>query len=105
MRKQRTHLSFIHVCGLDVIHDVNMHIIQHNVDACVRSSWLVVYHIAKDDTRLGRGHLDRRLDVMEGVWSERVRCGTFNKLEIAESCELDRQVLERVVGLVDNENV
>lgn len=82
-----------------------MNVIQHDVDARIRSAGLVVDHVAKDDTRLGRRDLDGCLDIVECVWAKRMRCGTLDKFEIAEGSEFDGQVLQRIVCLVDDQDV
>jgi hypothetical protein len=101
----KTHLSFIHIRGLDVIHNINMNVIQHDISTGIRAAGSIVDHVSENDTGLGRRNLDGGLDVMECVRAKRVRRGTLHKLQVTESSELDSQVLKRLTRLVDNEYI
>lgn len=50
-------------------------------------------------------HLDRGLYALEAVRSNRVYGRPFDKLEVAESCEVEAKVLQGVGGLVDEEYI
>ena len=48
--------------GDDVIHDINVHVVQHD-DITIGASGLV-HDVAEDDSRFGRAHLDARSQVV-----------------------------------------
>jgi hypothetical protein len=42
---------------------------------------------------------------VEGVWTKGMRGGSLYQLEITQSSKVDCEILERLGGLVDNEDV
>jgi hypothetical protein len=87
-------LAFRAVRGVDVIQDIDVHVIQNDIVAIARS-WTVVEDIAEDDACFRRGHFDSGFNALEGVRSERVLKRSLDKLQVAQSSELDRHVLQR----------
>jgi len=54
------------LCRLDVVHDVDMHVVQDD-HVGVDALFAFVKHVAEDDTGVGRRNLDGRLQVDEVV--------------------------------------
>lgn len=50
-------------------------------------------------------HLDRSLDALERMRSECVRRRSLDELQVAQCRKLDREVLQRLVCLIDDEHV
>lgn len=99
-------------CRLDVVHDIDVDVVEDYAGRLGRSGRRLgvlvlrfVDDVAKDDAGLGRGDFDCCLDALEGVGAQGVARGTLDQLEVAERCEFDAQVLERLRGLVDDEDV
>lgn len=110
----------------DVIQNVNVYIIENN-SVTVGVGRAIVKDVAKDHTCFGgrnlssvpdistttlplyrpspNTHLDSRFDTLERVRSERMSCRSLDKLEIAQRRKLDRQVLQSLARLVDNQHV
>lgn len=98
-------LSLVAVSGLDVVHDVDVNVVEHDRRADLADSLPVVNDVSKDDSRFRRRDLDGCFDGVEGVRTEGVGCWTFDELEVSEGGELDREVLEGFRGLVDDEDL
>lgn len=98
-------LSLVAVSGLDVVHDVDVNVVEHDRRRNLADSLSVVDDVSKDDSGLRRRDLDGRFDGVEGVRTEGVGCWTFDEFEVSEGGELDREVLEGFRGLVDDENL
>lgn len=100
----REYLCFIAVRRFDVVHDINVDIIQNNTGFGHIGS--LPKNGAKDDTGFCRRHLDqtlstcmllnvnegkdldRRLDALETVWRNRVHRWPFDDLKITEGSEI-----------------
>ena len=57
-------------------------------------------NVSENHTSLGRGYFDRRFNAVESVRAERVRGGSLDEFDIAESGEFDAEILEGVSCLV-----
>ena len=87
-------LAFCAVGGVDVVQDIDVHVIQNDIMA-IACSWTVVEDIAEDDACFRRGHFDSGFNALEGMRSESVLKRPLDKLQITESSELDRHILQR----------
>jgi hypothetical protein len=96
------HLSLVAICRLDIIHDINMDIVQYNT--CLRGAGLPD-NVPENDPSLGGRHLDRCLDTMEAVGGQRMRSRPLDKFHITERSEFNNKVLKRIGRLIHNENV
>lgn len=72
-----------------------MHIVKDDAMS-IRCCWSIVEDVSKDDACLGRRHLDRRLDALEAMWTERILYWPLDELQIAQGRKFDRQVLQRL---------
>ena len=57
----------------DVVHDVNVNVVEDDNIAVAGSALHVVHNVSEDDPVLRRGNLHARLDVREVVWSQNDR--------------------------------
>ena len=89
----------------DVVHDVDVNVVEDDTVAVVGGARYVVDDVAEYDAVLGGGHLDVGLDVGEVAWSERERLRLLHELQVAEGGQLERQILQGVARLVDDEHV
>lgn len=101
---QQTHLSLIAVRRVDVVKNVDVDVVEDDASA-VGGPGPIIKDVAKDDARLGARDLDRRLDALEAVRAEGVRDGPLGNLEVAQRRKFDRQILQRVHRLVDDEHI
>lgn len=101
----RPELRLVAIRWLDVVHDVDVDVVEDNVARDVRGSGAIVDDVAEDDTRLRRGDLDGCLDRVERMRAKRVRRRPLDELEVTEGGEFDREVLERLGRLIDDEDV
>jgi hypothetical protein len=51
-RRRLTHLSFVTMSRLDVIHDIYVNIVEDDVDAAIGGSLLLIHYIPEDDSSL-----------------------------------------------------
>lgn len=98
------YLRFRAVSRVDIVENIDVHIVEDNA-VRIGGRWTIVENVAKYDTCLGRRDLDSGLDALERVGAKSVLRWSFDELQIAKSCEFNRQVLESFRGLVDNQNV
>jgi hypothetical protein len=104
---QETHskpyLSLIAIRRLDIIHNINMDIIQnHTTLSHIRA---LPQDTPKDNTRLGTRDLDGRFDTLESMRRDSVHRRPFDDLEVTQSRKVKAEVLECVGRLVDEEDV
>ena len=91
------------ICGLDVIHDVNVNVVQDDGLLCeVRT---VPEYTAEDNSRLRRRPLDRSLDALETVRRNGKRRRPLYNFQVTKSCEVKTKVLEGAWGLIDQEDI
>ena len=81
-----------------------LYITENDVDTGVRRSLFVEGGITKDDTSLGRADFDGSSNMMEPVWANGMRRRSLDKLQVSKGSEIDRQILVRRSGLVDNKD-
>lgn len=89
---------------LDVVHDVDVNIVENN-DIGVDSLLALVQYVAENDTRVGRRNLDGCLDVDKVVRADILRWWALYNLEVAKRCKLDGEILQCLCRLVDEEHV
>mmetsp|Transcript_10832 Transcript_10832/g.28114 ORF Transcript_10832/g.28114 Transcript_10832/m.28114 type:complete len:938 (-) Transcript_10832:320-3133(-) len=90
----------------DVVHDVDVDVVQHDARAVgVRGAGGVVHDRAEDDARLGGGDLDVGADRARLARCEGVRLRPLAQLEVAHRRELEREVGHHLGRLVDHEHV
>ena len=92
-------------CRHDVVHDVDVDVVQDDHVAVGGRGPAVVHDVAKDDPILRGGHLHVGLDTAEVHGAEHHRLRPLHQLQVSEGGQLDGAVLERVRRLVDDEHV
>eukprot|EP00048_Salpingoeca_helianthica_P014963 m.224436 g.224436 ORF g.224436 m.224436 type:complete len:482 (-) comp16465_c0_seq1:1487-2932(-) len=105
LHPHRSKVTLRTVRRCDVVHDVNVDIVEHDDVAVGRRARHIVHNVAKDDPRLRRRHLDVGLDGAEVVGADGVCRGLFCQLEVAQRGKLQCQVLQRVRRLVDDKHI
>jgi len=65
----------------------------------------VNFALAKRSERSVKTHLDGSLDALEAMRTKSMGRWPFDELEVSEGGELDGEVLERLVGLIDDEDI
>jgi len=79
----RTYLSFSAVRRLNVVHDINVDVIQD--DALLGHSWSLPQDASKDDTSFCRRNLNGSLDTLEAMRSDGIDRRPLHELQIAQS--------------------
>merc|ERR1712088_599688 len=72
----------------DIVHDVNMDVVQHNHISVTGATAHVVDNVPEDYSILGRGDLDISLDVCKVIGSEHNWLWFFHQLEVAKCGQL-----------------
>lgn len=98
-----TYLSLRAKRGLDVIHDVDVDVVEN--DTLLRHARTLPKNAAENHTSLRGGHLDSSLDTLEAMRSNGVRGWPLHKLQVAQGREVETQVLESVRRLVDEQDI
>mmetsp|Transcript_21988 Transcript_21988/g.51126 ORF Transcript_21988/g.51126 Transcript_21988/m.51126 type:complete len:255 (+) Transcript_21988:250-1014(+) len=89
--------------GRDVVHDVDVDIVQHDARAVsVERARRVVDDRAEDDAGLRGGHLDVGAHRAALAGREGVRLRPLAQLEVANGGELEAEVGHRLGGLIDD---
>jgi len=103
----RPHGSELRLCALrrlDVVHDVDVNIIE-NDHVGVDALFALVQNVAEDDTRVSRRNLDGCLDVDKVVRADVLRWWALNNLEVTKCCKLDCEILQCLGRLVHEKHV
>lgn len=66
---------------------------------------MLLTNVAKDNTILGRRYLHVGLDIAEVVWRQHNRMWSFDQFQIAKCRQFECTVLQRIAGLVDDQDV
>ena len=88
----------------DVVHNVHVNRV-HDDDVALRRRGGVVHQVAKNGAALGGRHLDVGGDFLKVKRRQRVGLRPLDDLQVTVGGQLEHQVLQRLVGLVDDQNV
>ena len=77
----------------DVVHDVDVNVIQHDTVPIGLRTADIVDDVPEDDSVLCRGHLDVRLDVREVVRRHGDRLRLLDQFQVAEGRQLQSEIL------------
>ena len=100
---KRADLCFGAMRLLDVLHDVDVDIVQN--DTLFEIILDVVHDVAKDHPCLGGIHFDTGAHAVEGLGRHRRCRGTLNQLEVAEGRELDCEILQDIRCLIYKQDI
>jgi hypothetical protein len=98
-----TYLSLTTIGRLDVIHNVDVDIVQDH--AALREAWTFPEDTSEDDTCLGRGDFDGGFYTLEAMRGDGVDGRTLDEFEVSQGSEIEAEVLEGVGCLVHEEYV
>lgn len=105
IHKMMHYLCLCAVCWVDVVHNINVDIVQYHHAAVFVCIVGIIDNVAKDDTGLCGRNFDRGLDGEERVRGKVVCDRSVHKLEVAQGGKLDCKVLKGFICLVDDQNI
>lgn len=82
----RTYLSLGAVRWLDVVHDIDVNVVQD--DALLSHSRPLPQNTSEDDTSLCRGNLDGSLDTLKAMWGNGIDRRPLYEFQITQSREV-----------------